>query len=210
MKKAFTLLLSLILILTIAACNQQEKSSKAIDVKNGYATSGNGRIEWFQLNPDDLLKGINKRATTNGYKELKILKNTDKSNHDSHMFSNNGDTWYILAHTWDSDYDPKEANNKIHKIEISLFAKNEEQAKTNGYYMNTLIDMFNPGMAEKVTDALCVYKEAPENTPNVRQVVCGNVKYSYIFSKTDTPEFYIEPDKVEVEAKGNVSPIKPK
>ncbi len=209
MKKVFILLLSLSLALTIAACSQQQKGAETIEVKNGYETSGNGRIEWFQLNPDDLLNEINKRATTSGYKELKILENTDKSNHDSHMFSNNGDTWYILAHTWDSDYDPKEANNKIHKIDLSLYATDETRAKMNGYYLNMLIDMFNPGMADKVTDVLYVYKEAPEDTPNLRQVVCGNVKYSYVFSKTHSSEFHIEPDKVEVESKGNRSPIKP-
>jgi len=196
----------LIIIVFLTGCASQANNQK-VPVKNGFETNGNGRISWFKLTPEDFIASVNKLATTKGYQNLILLDN-DKSNK-SDMYSFNGDTWYIIAKAYNGESDPKDARNQVYKIQLSLFANDEDRAKMNGFYMNTMIDMFNPGMADKVTDILYVYKDAPEDTPDVRQIVCGNVKYSYVYSKSSTPEFYIEPDKVQVESKGNVSPIKP-
>lgn len=201
MKKFRMISILITLIFVFSSCN----STQTKEIVNGYQSNGNGKIEWFEIAPEDFIAQLNEKTKVKDYPKLIKLK-TDSDR----MYSDNGETWYILADSYESEYDPKEAFGKLKDVEISLFAEDPERAEKNGYYINALIDMFNPGMAEQVTKELYIYNEVPKDSPLVRKVNCGNTVYTYIASEgKDSPEFHISPAKVEVVSQGNLNPINP-
>ena len=69
---------------------------------------------------------------------------------------------------------------------------NNDDSKRNGEYLYLLMDMFNPGIAEEISDALHIFGDDQSKLPEVRILQCGNVEYTYIYYKSRTCEFRIK------------------
>lgn len=185
--------------LAFSACG----TSETVDVKNGYESNGNGNIEWFDLTPELFIEQLNERITPKGYPELKPLNDTNR------MYSVNGNTWYILVESRSGSLDPEAAKGKVYTVELSLYAEDQERAKMNGEYINALIDMFSPGIAEQVAKELYVFEDPPQGTPELRKADYGNVTYAYIDTATGTPRFTVSPAEIKIASQENVKPVKP-
>ena len=201
MKKFWMIAFFASIILVLPSCS----SGQTKEIVNGYQSNGNNYIQWFEISPEDFISQLNEKTEAGGYPKLEKLK-TDNNR----MYSDNNDTWYILADSYDSEYDQKDAFGKLKDVEISLFAEDQKRAEKNGYYINVLIDIFSPGTADQVTEKLYIYEEAPKDYPSVRTVNCGNTVYTYIASDgKGSPKFRISPAKVEVVSQGNLNPVNP-
>ena len=111
-----------------------------------------------------------------------------------------------------TDTKEDETHGNIKAITLSLYPSvfkdrettdYKERAKLNGICINALIEIFHPGAADKITEALYVFEKAPNNIPDIREVEYGNMVYQYSYSvdaqEVPTAYFMIRPKHISIE-----------
>lgn len=183
-------------------------------VANGFETSRTKFKEYFLLYPDDLIKSFNEEIAKKGYQPFTVLK---KSSDTRILYSDNGETWFIavdLIGKVNSIYGiDSNAALRVGEIKLDLFSDSEERAKKNGDLIYEMINLFNPGMQEKICKKLHVFDKAPSGIANIRRVVCGNVLYTFVHDKGNgdysSSSLIITPDEIEYKPKHKPAAIKP-
>ncbi|WP_312643994.1 hypothetical protein [Hydrogenoanaerobacterium sp.] len=200
MKRRIALLILAICVIVISGCASYSTS-------NAYEAQKNKTEKWFEVTSDDLIKEINRRAEADGYTNLEI---TDYGSTIVYGFEKDERFVKIEVGVGVPDRD-KEAG-KVKMVELNLYAKDEEMAARNGYYIELLIDIFNPGMVEKIEKNLYIFEDAPQNILDLRATTAGNVRYFFNEANDGYSAFYIMPDDdaaKEVSEKEGIKPIKP-
>ena len=204
MKKILCFLLCGVMLFALVGCGGNIKelgrneTSIALQAKkavNGFMIDGEGAPyqSYFLLKPDEFIKQFNEKAVAKGQQSLVELdpEPAEKRDKQSHFtYSNNNKTWDIRVDTVSQI--AKKGVGYIRDVELSLYAENNDDSKRNGDYLYFLMDMFNPGMAEEISDALHIFGEDQDKLPAVRTLYCGNVEYTYIYHKSTTSEFHIK------------------
>ena len=203
MKKILCFLLCGVMLFALVGCggnikelerNETFLSLQAKKAVNGFMIDGEGAPypSYFLLKPDEFIKQFNEKAAVKSYRPLVELnpEPAEKRDKQSHFrYTSNNETWNILVKTKEKD---ETGAGYIKEVELDLFAVNNDDSKRNGDYLYFLMDMFNPGMAEEISDALNIFGEDQDKLPAVRTLYCGNVEYTYIYHKSTTSEFHIK------------------
>lgn len=178
------------------------ESQPPLEIINGYETARGEYNEYFVLQVDDFKDAFNDSIEKKGYEGLEILSSSDTSA----SLTDNGETWciYIKRRSPDDhkyDLEGQDGTGCIESLELSLFSEGEEDAKINGDYLYSLINLFSPGLQEEICDQLYIFEQAPEGYPRVRTLLCGNVKYIYSYDegneKYSSSSFHVRPAEIE-------------
>ena len=181
----------------LAGCSNSSKDNNWTVTYDVVGTENN---QLWDLKSEDFLTLINEQVSDE--MQLDYLKEYDPDSM-SCMLSKNGETWKILLDVFPAGevdsltfkkYDEvSDWVNNIGKVELSLFADDEESAKENGIYVRTLISIFTPGAESLVEDAIGLYGEPEKDaviSEGVRRVSLDSVAYTYF---VDKGRFLVQP-----------------
>ena len=180
--------LFLLLLLFLSSCG-------AASFTETYEITGTENTQLFCLTTDDLLGELNKLLSD----EAQLTK----ENNDWGCYFYDGDNgWSFSIHTFTDHMADnfvfkryEESANwvgYIEKIELSLFAETDEDARKNGEDIRALITIFTPGIEEDVENVLGIYGKPNDKSmivDGVYRYTAGNVVYTY----QENERFFVEP-----------------
>ena len=180
----------------LAGCSTSSDSTWTVE----YDVVGTEHNQLWNLKADDFLTLINHQVSDE--MKLDYLKEYDPESMQC-MLTKNGSTWKIILHVFPAaDVDSltykgldesSDWGNNIGKVELSLFADNEESAKENGMYVRALISIFTPGAETLVEDAIGLYGEPEKDaviSEGVHRVSLDSVAYTYMVNQN---RFLVQP-----------------
>ncbi|MCI9576273.1 MAG: hypothetical protein HFJ84_06365 [Clostridiales bacterium] len=165
-----------------------------------YGTGGNQYVEWFQTTNERVISDLNQRLKEKGYAELKILNEKNPG-----IYSYDGSTWTLsFNNTRGID------ETLVYEMELNLAVPDSETAKIKGFYVAALIDMFNPGQRDLITETLGIYQNKSERASKTMHMVCGNTKYTLKTGEGDTADrLIIAPVYTEKTSGDSAKPAQP-
>lgn len=186
MKKILALAIAAVMLLPLSACGD----TKSPEWTETYAITGTEHTQLWDLEKDTFIELLNQSVS-----EEMTLSSLKPVTDDSHsvQLSANGRTWKILLDVFPpselklSWFAAEEGAEdwiwNVAKVELSLYADGENDAKQNGEYVRALIQIFTPGAEKIVEDAIGLYGD-PEPEAVISEgafrVSIGNVAYTYL------------------------------
>lgn len=207
MQRSLLPCLSMVLILSLAACGS---SSDSQSWSVAYDVVGTERAQLWDVKADDLLTALNEAVPEN--MQLRYLNEYDPSSM-SCPLTTDGETWKILLDVFAADQvdsfpykneeDASEWINNVGNIELDLYSTSDEDAEENGIYVREIISILTPGAEQLVEDALGLYGEPEKSaviSDGVRRVSADSVTYTYFVNqKRFIAEPHVAPWPVEEE-----------